>query len=67
MDEVVSIIDDDSVVPARENLVKQGEQVLDAIEGVSGNKVVDDVMRGHGGHRKFGRERTSGEYLLGYL
>ena len=45
MDEVVNILNDDSVVAAGENLVKQGEQVLDAIEGVSGNKVVDDVMR----------------------
>ena len=45
MDEVVHILNDDAVVAAGENLVKQGEQVLDAIEGVSGNKVVDDVMK----------------------
>ncbi len=45
LDEVVNILNDDSVVAAGENLMKQGEQVLDAIEGVSGNKVVDDVMQ----------------------
>jgi hypothetical protein len=45
MDEVVNILNDDKVVAAGENLVKQGEQVLDAFEGVSGNKVVDDVMQ----------------------
>lgn len=45
MDDVVNILNDDNVVAAGENLVKQGEQVLDAIEGVSGNKVVDDVLQ----------------------
>ena len=45
LDEVVTILNDDKVVSAGENLVKHGEQVLDAIEGVSGNKVVDDVMQ----------------------
>lgn len=45
LDDVVNILNDDSVVAAGENLMKQGEQVLDAIEGVSGNKVVDDVMQ----------------------
>jgi hypothetical protein len=44
MDEVVNILNDDNIVAAGENLVKQGEQVLDVIEGVSGNKVVEDVM-----------------------
>jgi hypothetical protein len=44
MDEVVNILNDDKVVEAGENLMKHGEQVLDAIEGVSGNKVVDDVF-----------------------
>ena len=45
LDDVVNILNDESVVAAGENLMKQGEQVLDAIEGVSGNKVVDDVMQ----------------------
>ena len=45
MDEVVNVLNDDKVVAAGENLVKQSEQVLDAIEGVSGNKVVEDVMQ----------------------
>ena len=48
MDEVVNILNDDNVVAASKDLVKQGEQVLDALEGlegVSGNKVVDDVMQ----------------------
>ena len=44
LDEVVNILNDDKVVAAGENLVKHGEQVLDAIEGVNANKVVDDVM-----------------------
>lgn len=45
MDEVVNILNDDNVVAAGENLVKHGEQVLDAIEGVSGNKLVEDAMQ----------------------
>jgi hypothetical protein len=45
LDEVVNVLNDDKIVAAGENLVKHGEQVLDAIEGVSGNKVVDDVMK----------------------
>jgi hypothetical protein len=45
LDDVVNILNDDNIVAAGENLMKQGEQVLDAIEGVSGNKVVDDVMQ----------------------
>lgn len=44
LDEVVNILNDDRVVAAGENLVKHGEQVLDAIEGVNANKMVDDVM-----------------------
>jgi hypothetical protein len=45
MDEVVNILNDDNVVAAGENLVKHGEQVLDAFEGVSGNKMVEDAMK----------------------
>ena len=45
MDEVVNILNDDKVVAAGEELVKHGEHVLDAIEGVSGNAVVDEVMQ----------------------
>jgi hypothetical protein len=42
MDEVVNILNDDKVVAAGYNSVKQGERVLGAFEGVSGNKVADD-------------------------
>jgi len=45
MDEVVNILNDDEVVAAGETIVKSGESVLDAIEGVSGNKVVDDALK----------------------
>jgi hypothetical protein len=45
LDEVVNILNDDSVVAAGETFMKHGESVLDAIEGVSGNKVVGDVMQ----------------------
>ena len=44
LDEVVNILNDDSVVAAGERFMKHGESVLDAIEGVSGSAVVDDVM-----------------------
>jgi hypothetical protein len=43
-EEVIKLLDDDSVVAAGERFVKHGESVLDAIEGVSGNRVVGDVM-----------------------
>jgi len=45
LDEVVNVLNDDKIVAVGENLVKHGEQVLDAIEGVNGNKVVDDAMK----------------------
>jgi hypothetical protein len=45
LDEVVNILNDDSIVAAGETLMKHGENVLDAIEGVSGNKVMGDVMQ----------------------
>ena len=45
LDEVIDILNDDAVVSAGESLMKHGESVLDAIEGVSGNKVVGDVMQ----------------------
>jgi len=45
LDEVVNVLNDDKVVAVGENLVKHGEQVLDAIEGVNANKVVDDAMK----------------------
>jgi hypothetical protein len=45
LDEMVHILNDDKVVAAGEELVKHGENVLDAIEGVSGNAVVDEVMQ----------------------
>eukprot|EP00533_Pseudo-nitzschia_delicatissima_P009231 CAMPEP_0116108958 /NCGR_PEP_ID=MMETSP0327-20121206/17070_1 /TAXON_ID=44447 /ORGANISM="Pseudo-nitzschia delicatissima, Strain B596" /LENGTH=1487 /DNA_ID=CAMNT_0003601919 /DNA_START=108 /DNA_END=4571 /DNA_ORIENTATION=- len=45
LDEVVNVLNDDKVVAVGENLVKHGEQVLDAIEGVNANKVVDDAFK----------------------
>ena len=45
MDEVVNILNDENVVSAGETIVKQGESVLDAIEGISGNKIVQDAMQ----------------------
>ena len=45
LDEVVNILNDDKIVAVGENLVKHGEKVLDAIEGIDGNKVVDDAMK----------------------
>eukprot|EP00531_Pseudo-nitzschia_arenysensis_P016761 CAMPEP_0116154120 /NCGR_PEP_ID=MMETSP0329-20121206/21608_1 /TAXON_ID=697910 /ORGANISM="Pseudo-nitzschia arenysensis, Strain B593" /LENGTH=1498 /DNA_ID=CAMNT_0003651073 /DNA_START=118 /DNA_END=4614 /DNA_ORIENTATION=- len=45
LDEVVNVLNDDKVVAVGENLVKHGEQVLDAIEGVDTNKVVDDAFK----------------------
>ena len=45
LDQVVNVLNDDKVVAVGENLVKHGEQVLDAIEGVNANKVVDDAMK----------------------
>jgi hypothetical protein len=44
LDEVVNILNDDSVVAAGETFMKHGESVLDAIECVSGSKIVGDVM-----------------------
>lgn len=44
MDEVVTILNDDTIVAAGETLVKHGEIALDAIEGISGNKIAGDVM-----------------------
>jgi len=45
MDEVVNILNDENVVAAGETFVKQGEFVLDAIEGISGNKMVQDALQ----------------------
>jgi hypothetical protein len=45
MDELVLMLNDEQVVSASESLVQSGESVLDAIEGISGNKVVGDVVK----------------------
>eukprot|EP00540_Astrosyne_radiata_P006689 CAMPEP_0116828838 /NCGR_PEP_ID=MMETSP0418-20121206/3866_1 /TAXON_ID=1158023 /ORGANISM="Astrosyne radiata, Strain 13vi08-1A" /LENGTH=809 /DNA_ID=CAMNT_0004457747 /DNA_START=1 /DNA_END=2430 /DNA_ORIENTATION=+ len=45
MDEMVTVLNDDSVVAAGETLVKHGEIALDAIEGISGNKIAGDVLK----------------------
>lgn len=44
-DEIVSVLNDDNVVAAGEVFVQRGEEVLDALEGVSSNKVVNDAIR----------------------
>lgn len=45
MDEIVGVLNDEKVVAAGETLVQHSEHVLDAIEGVSGNKTVEDAMQ----------------------
>ena len=44
-DEIVSVLNDDNVVAAGEVIVQRGEEVLDALEGVSSNKAVNDALR----------------------
>lgn len=45
MDEVVGVLNDDSVVAAGETLMLHGENVLDVIEGASGNQAVNDALK----------------------
>ncbi|GAX24737.1 hypothetical protein FisN_4Hh295 [Fistulifera solaris] len=45
MDEIVSVLNDDKVVAASETIVQHSEHVLDALEGVSGNKAVADAIQ----------------------
>jgi hypothetical protein len=44
MDEAVNILNDESILAAGESLVKTSEIALDAIEGISGNKIAGDVL-----------------------
>ena len=44
MDEAVTILNDDNILAAGENFVKSGEIALDALEGISSNKIAGDVM-----------------------
>eukprot|EP00586_Coscinodiscus_wailesii_P010028 CAMPEP_0172514024 /NCGR_PEP_ID=MMETSP1066-20121228/257245_1 /TAXON_ID=671091 /ORGANISM="Coscinodiscus wailesii, Strain CCMP2513" /LENGTH=1453 /DNA_ID=CAMNT_0013294535 /DNA_START=42 /DNA_END=4403 /DNA_ORIENTATION=- len=44
MDEVVNVLNDEAVVSYGEDLVNQGERVLDVLENASGNKTVEDVL-----------------------
>lgn len=44
LDEVISVLNDDKVVAAGATIVEHSENVLDAIEGVSGNKVVETTL-----------------------
>lgn len=44
MDEVVNILNDESILSAGEGLMKTGEIALDAIEGISSNKLAGNVM-----------------------
>jgi len=45
MDEVVNALNDENVLTAGENIVKTGEIALDAIEGISSNKIAGEVMQ----------------------
>ena len=44
-DEIVNVLNDENVVAAGEVFVQRGEEVLDALEGVSSNKVVNDALK----------------------
>mmetsp|Transcript_9313 Transcript_9313/g.25755 ORF Transcript_9313/g.25755 Transcript_9313/m.25755 type:complete len:1397 (-) Transcript_9313:48-4238(-) len=44
-EELIDVLNDERIVAASETFVQHGEQVLDAIEGVSSNKVVNDAMK----------------------
>jgi len=44
MDEVINILNDENVLSAGENLMKTGEIALDAIEGISNNKLAGGVF-----------------------
>ena len=44
-EELVGILNDEKIVAASETFVQHGEHVLDAIEGVSSNKVVNDALK----------------------
>jgi hypothetical protein len=45
MDDIVNVLNDDNVVAAGETFVRQSEQVLDVIEGVSANKAINDALQ----------------------
>ncbi|KAL7560667.1 hypothetical protein ACA910_001349 [Epithemia clementina (nom. ined.)] len=44
-EELVGILNDERIVAASETFMQHGEHVLDAIEGVSTNKVVNDALK----------------------
>jgi predicted XRE-type DNA-binding protein len=44
-DEFVSVLNDENVVAAGQVFVQKGEEVLDALEGVSSNTVVSDALK----------------------
>lgn len=45
MDDLVGVLNDEKVVSAGETIVLHSEKVLDVIEGVSGNKAVEDALQ----------------------
>lgn len=45
MDEVVNVLNDDSVVAAGETIVQHGEHILDLIEGASGTQAYNDAIK----------------------
>ena len=45
VDEVVNTLNDERIVGAGEKLIEHSENILDAIEGVSGNEVVNDAVQ----------------------
>lgn len=44
-DEIVSVLNDENIVAAGEVFVQKGEEVLDALEGVSSNQAVNDALK----------------------
>lgn len=44
LDEVISMLDDESMATTGEEWIKKGEEIFDALESVKGKKIVDDVI-----------------------
>ena len=44
LDEVISMLDDESIATSGEEWIKKGEEIFDALESVKGKKIMDDVL-----------------------
>ena len=44
LNEVISMLDDESIATTGEEWIKKGEDIFDALESAKGKKIVDDVM-----------------------